>query len=301
MRRSRPSARPVDARPQPNDRHPEHHDDLHHRGLAFDVGTLMARRRALQVIGGAGLLALVGCSSSGSDATASTTTTAAGAGAATSGGSGSTGTAAADGVIPEETAGPYPADGSNGPDVLAESGIVRKDITTSIGDASGTAEGIPLAISLVVSDAATGKARSGAAVYVWHCSREAGYSMYSPGVEDQNFLRGVQETGSDGTASFASIFPGAYEGRWPHIHFEVYESVDAATGGGEPIATSQIALPEDACTAVYATEGYEASVASMGRTSLQSDMVFADSYESELGTITGNVDDGYAVSLPVGV
>ena len=178
---------------------------------------------------------------------------------------------------------------------------MRKDITSSIGDASGTAEGVPLAISLVVTDAASGSPRSGAAVYVWHCTREGGYSMYSQGVEDENFLRGVQETGSDGTASFTSIFPAAYDGRWPHIHFEVYESVDAATSGGEPIATSQIALPEDACRAVYATEGYEASVGNLSRTSLETDMVFADSYEAELGTITGSVDDGYAVTLPVGV
>jgi hypothetical protein len=44
---------------------------------------------------------------------------------------GSPGTAvAADAVaeIPSETAGPYPGDGSNGPDALSESGIVRRDI-----------------------------------------------------------------------------------------------------------------------------------------------------------------------------
>ena len=296
MRRTRTTTAPIDADAGSDP------DDLHHRGLAFDVGTLMARRRALQVIGGAGLLALVGCASSGSDATTTTTAAAAGAAGGASTTAGSSGTAGtATGVIPEETAGPYPGDGSNGPDVLTESGVVRKDITTSIGSASGTAEGIPLAISLVVADAATGKARKGAAVYVWHCSREGGYSMYSPGVEDQNFLRGVQETGSDGTASFTSIFPGAYDGRWPHIHFEVYEDLAAATSGGQPIATSQIALPEAACNAVYATEGYEASVSNLARTSLETDMVFADSYESELGTTTGSVDAGYSVTLPVGI
>ena len=272
------------------------HDDDHDRGLAFDVGTLMARRRALQVIGGAGLLALVGCSSSGStgSSTSTSTTTAAGAAA--------TGAATADGVIPEETAGPYPGDGSNGPDVLSESGIVRKDITTSFGDASGTAGGIPLAIRLVVSDADGGEARSGAAVYVWHCTREGGYSMYSQGVEDQNFLRGVQETGRDGSVEFTSIFPAAYDGRWPHVHFEVYESVDSATNGGNPIATSQIALPEDICNEVYATDGYEQSVSNLSRTSLETDMVFADSYAQELGTISGTVDGGdLVVTLPVGV
>ncbi len=279
---------------------PHDHDDDggdHHRGLAFDVGTVMARRRALQVIGGAGLLALVGCSSSGSDGSGTsgpTTASTAGSGAAAS-------TGTPDGVIPEETAGPYPGDGSNGPDVLSQSGIVRQDITTSFGGASGTAAGVPFTISLVVSDVATGTARSGAAVYAWHCDREGRYSMYSPGVEDQNYLRGVQETGSDGAATFASIFPAAYDGRWPHVHFEVYESVDAATDGGTPIATSQIAIPEDICTEVYATEGYEQSVTNLSRTSLERDMVFADSYEQELGTITGTIGDGLTITLPVGI
>ena len=34
--------------------------------------------------------------------------------------------------IPEETAGPYPGDGSNGVDVLTESGVVRSDITAEL-------------------------------------------------------------------------------------------------------------------------------------------------------------------------
>lgn len=285
--------------PTAADHHAHHdHDEDHHRGLAFDVGTVMARRRALQLLGGAGLLALVGCGSSGSDG--ATTTSAAGATTAAAGSS-TSGSSTSGDVIPEETAGPYPGDGSNGPDALSQSGIVRRDITTSFGGSSGTAAGVPLAISLVVTDAATGTARQGAAVYAWHCDQEGRYSMYSAGAEDQNYLRGVQETGSDGTATFDSIFPAAYDGRWPHVHFEVYESVDAATGGGEPIATSQIALPQDTCEEVYATSGYEASVANLARVSLQTDMVFSDSYQQETGTITGSVADGLAVSLPVPV
>jgi hypothetical protein len=43
--------------------------------------------------------------------------------------------------IPDETAGPFPGDGSNGPDVLGESGIVRDDIRSSFGPASGRGDG----------------------------------------------------------------------------------------------------------------------------------------------------------------
>lgn len=282
------------ARPQPTADHPDEVHD-HDRGLAFDVHTLVARRRALQLLGGAGLIALVGCGSKGSDGSSSTSATGASSTAAT-------GATTADEVIPEETAGPYPGDGSNGPDVLSESGIVRQDITSSFGDASGTAEGIPLEIRFTVIDVDSGEPIPGAAVYAWHCTRDGGYSMYSQGLEDENFLRGVLETDDDGAAAFTSIFPGAYDGRWPHVHFEVYQSVDAATNGGEPLATSQIALPENTCSEVYATDGYEASVSNLSRTSLETDMVFADSWEQELGTITGTVDGGdLVVTLPVGI
>ena len=116
-------------------------------------------------------------------------------------------------------------------------------------------------MKMTIVDVANGGAPlAGAAVYIWHCTREGGYSMYSDGVADQNFLRGVQETGSDGTVTFQSIYPGAYSGRWPHIHFEVYPSLDEATAAGDPSATSQIALPEDISAEVYATDGYEQSV-----------------------------------------
>jgi protocatechuate 3,4-dioxygenase beta subunit len=85
---------------------------------------------------------------------------------------------------------------------------VRRDITTSFGDASGTAEGIPLTISLNLTDVDNDCAPyAGAAVYVWHCDRAGGYSMYSEGLEDQNYLRGVQEADADGVVTFDSIFP----------------------------------------------------------------------------------------------
>ena len=277
------------------------HDDDHFDfgGLAVDLPRLVGRRRMLQLVGGAaGLAVLTACGASSSDG--GSTTTSASTDDTTSGD-----TSTSDGdldTIPEETAGPYPGDGSNGPDVLAESGVVRQDITTSFGDMSGTAEGVPLSVELTVLDATTGAALPGAAVYLWHCTRDGGYSLYSDGITDQNFLRGVQEADDEGKLSFTTIFPGCDSGRWPHIHFEVYESVDAATGDGTRLATSQIALPEDVCDVVYDTDGYEASVSNLAGTSLASDNVFSDdSAADQLATVSGSVADGYVAQLDVPV
>ena len=52
--------------------------------------------------------------------------------------------------------------------------------------------------------------------------------MYSSGIEDENYLRGIAKTDGEGTAWFKTIFPAGYSGRWPHIHFEVYASVAKA-------------------------------------------------------------------------
>lgn len=273
---------------------PEDHD----RGLGFDLGTLMSRRKALALfaVTGIGLLAGCGSSSSSSGAAASSTS-----GATTT--AGTTGNTTTDvSEIPEETGGPYPADGSNGPNVLSESGVVRKDITTSFGDYSGTAEGVPLTINLAILDVAEGGTPlEGAAVYLWHCSREGAYSLYSAEAADQNYLRGVQVSDAKGKLTFQSIFPACYQGRWPHIHFEVYPSLAEATASGTKLVTSQIALPEDTCNEVYATTGYEQSVANLGGVSLASDMVFSDGYSTQLGKVSGKVGSGLAVALNVGV
>jgi protocatechuate 3,4-dioxygenase beta subunit len=152
-----------------------------------------------------------------------------------------------------------------------------------------------------VVEAGSGNAVPGAAIYLWHCTREGGYSLYSEGITDQNFLRGVQEADDDGKLRFTTIFPAAYDGRWPHMHFEVYESLDAATGGGTPLVTSQLALPEDSCDAVFATEGYEASVDNLARTSLETDMVFSDGADQQTPAVSGSVTDGYTAALTVPV
>ena len=139
--------------------------------------------------------------------------------------------------IPEETAGPYPGDGSNGPNVLTESGVVRQDITKSFGDASGVAEGIPTTVTMTLLDVAGGGAPlAGAAVYLWHCDIAGRYSLYDQEVANENYLRGVQESEADGKVTFKTIFPAAYSGRWPHIHFEVYDEPGRRDGRADEAA-----------------------------------------------------------------
>ena len=187
--------------------------------------------------------------------------------------------------------------------MLELSGIVRSDIRSSFAGSSGTADGVPMTLELLVTDLANdGAPFAGVAVYVWHCDREGRYSMYTDGVTDQNYLRGVQVAGADGKVSFTSIFPACYRGRWPHIHFEVYPDQASITDDARVIATSQVALPEDVSDTVYAESGYEASVSNMERVSLTDDNVFSDDGgASQLATVTGDVRSGYRVSLTVGV
>ena len=140
------------------------------------------------------------------------------------------------------------------------------------------------------------------AVYIWHCDRAGDYSLYSRDAAEQNYLRGVQVADQDGRVSFTSIFPACYDGRWPHIHFEVFDSLEAAVAGENARLTSQIALPEQACTAVFGYDtGYAASVPNMSRVTLSSDNVFGDGWDAELATVTGDPASGMTIALTIGV
>jgi len=124
---------------------------------------------------------------------------------------------------------------------------------------------------------------------------------YTAGATNQNYLRGVQAANASGVVKFTTIFPGCYAGRWPHMHFEVYRSLAAATSVSNKIATSQIALPKAACDLVYATSGYSASVTNLSRISLATDGIFSDGASLELATVTGDVTNGMTAALTVAV
>ena len=285
------------------------HMDIDHEEAPEPAGGLrvLNRRRALTLLTGAGAAVLVACGSSGSKSTAASSGASAssgtgGTGSSSSSASSASSAAAATQAIPEETAGPFPGDGTNGPDVLTQDGIVRRDITSSFGSMSGTAQGVPATVELTVTDVSkNGAPYAGAAVYLWHCDRDGRYSLYSQGVTNQNYLRGVQEADADGKVTFTTIFPAAYSGRWPHIHFEVYPTLADAKRAGNKIATSQLALPEDMCNTVFATTGYEQSVRNMTSTSLARDNVFSDGADQETPTASGDVERGVILRLTVPV
>nr|WP_280399083.1 dioxygenase [Nocardia carnea] len=256
------------------------------------MSVMFSRRRALWLLGAAGTATVAAACSAdnGSSGAGSGTTTSA-----------TTGTVAA--AAPQETAGPYPGDGSNGPNVLIESGVVRSDITSSFGPYSGTAEGVPVTIRLTVQDLAKdGAAGTGMAIYLWHCDRDGEYSLYGKEITEQNYLRGVQVADDAGRVSFTSIFPACYSGRWPHIHFEVYDSLEVAVAGENARLTSQIALPQDVCEQVFdADPGYSRSVGNLSRVTLATDNVFGDGWDAELATVTGSPRSGLDISLTIGV
>jgi protocatechuate 3,4-dioxygenase beta subunit len=206
--------------------------------------------------------------------------------------------------IPQETAGPYPADGSHASNqtlnALTLSGIVRQDIRASLGTGK-VAAGIPTTLELTFVDASGGAPLAGYAVYLWHCDRDGNYSLYSNGVTGEDYLRGVQVTDSSGKPSFTTIFPACYSGRWPHAHFEIYPSLEQATSAANAIHTTQLALPEDVCKAVYATEGYAKSISNLSRVTLESDNLFRDGHELQMATVTGDITSGYTARLTVGV
>jgi protocatechuate 3,4-dioxygenase beta subunit len=272
-----------------------HHDDSPHDDFGglhrdlFATGAAIPRRRLLQLAAqagaGVGLFRLLGCGG------------------------------AADPIndvmrdpplacpqrIPQETAGPFPADSSNGINVLNLAGVVRNDIRSSFAGLSGTAAGVPLTIALTLVSASTCAPLANRAVYLWHCDRAGLYSLYSVGATTQNYLRGVQESDADGKVTFTSIFPACYSGRWPHMHFEVYPSLAAATTAANKIATSQIALPKASCDEVYGTAGYAQSISNLSQVSLTTDGVFSDGASLELATVTGSVTSGLTATLTIAV
>jgi protocatechuate 3,4-dioxygenase beta subunit len=269
------------------------HDDHDPEGLAADLPHLMRRRLVLTglAMGGAAL-----------------SLWAARGGAQVVTGTGLDGSVCI--ALPAETEGPFPADGTNVRDdqtvnILTEEGVIREDIRTSIGGLTPVAEGVPVTLEITLVDVGRACAPlGGMAVYVWQCDAEGIYSIYA--AQDRNYLRGVGISDDQGRVRFTTVFPACYPGRWPHIHFEVFSSAEMAVSGRAALLTSQFALPEAECRAVYASDArYAASVATIDQVSLARDGIFRDASEVELAAQTlvleGDPVAGYRATGRVGI
>lgn len=263
----------------------------HPEGLRADLPRLIGRRGLLAgLVGGGAALALF----------------AARGGAETG--------VAADGAhcvaLPSETAGPFPADGSNVRagqvvNILTEAGVIREDIRPSFGGLTPVAAGVPLRLDLRLVDVRRGCAPlAGHALYLWQCDAEGVYSLY--GATDRNYLRGVAISDAEGRLRMVTVVPGTYPGRWPHLHFEVFADAASAVGGAEALLTSQFALPEAMCRAAYAAEPiYRASVAALDGVSLARDMVFrngtAAQKAAQMLRVRGDAASGFVAAGEVGL
>ena len=290
-------------------------DELHHHpGLAEDLEQMrqcILRRRMLGWMVSGGTLALL-AACGGSDSASGTSSTATTGGASDSGSTTTTTTSSACVEFPDETNGPFPADGTNSAsgavvNVLTQSGVVRSDITTSFGSSSTTAEGVPLTLTITLEDTgASCSLLSGYAIYIWHCNRAGAYSLYASDLADENYLRGVQMTDSNGQVTFKSIFPACYSGRYPHIHVEVYPSLTSAVNGNNALLITQLAMPREVCSAVYGgAMGYSASVTNLAQVTTTNDNVFDSSSAAQLAAqtpaLSGNTSAGYIGTVTIGV
>jgi len=201
-------------------------------------------------------------------------------------------------VTPTEIRGPFPADGTNGRprpiNALGMAGIVRRDIRTSFAGMQGRAEGVPLELELSVADASGGcNALAGRAVYLWQNDAEGAYSLYN--LPDANYLRGLQSADAQGRLRFTAIVPGCYGGRYPHCHFEVFESAEAALSGARPLLVSQLAFPAAECRAIYRDDArYGDSLRNLERLPLGRDFVFADTDAAgQTVAMSGDPASGY--------
>jgi protocatechuate 3,4-dioxygenase beta subunit len=213
---------------------------------------------------------------------------------------------------PAETNGPYPSDGSNSAngsvsDILTSSGIVRSDTRSSFGSSTTTAPGLPLSLTIsLVNSNLSCEPLKGYAIYIWQCDSGGNYSIYSSGLSDENYLRGVQVTDSNGQVTFETVFPGCYSGRYPHIHFEIYPGLSAATSYKNSVLIAQMAMPSAICTAVYnSVSGYSQSVAHFSQVSTSTDNVFDSGTAAQLAqqtlSLTGDTTNGYTGSILIGV
>jgi protocatechuate 3,4-dioxygenase beta subunit len=184
-------------------------------------------------------------------------------------------------LTPQVTQGPYWFDPR----------INRSDVT------EGKA-GVPVRVAVTVVDGGC-RPIAGARVDLWHCDASGVYSGYEGQGDDhrtaakgQTFLRGAQVTDAAGRVTFASLWPGWYEGRTPHMHLKVF--LDART-----VLTAQLFVPDALSEWLY--DNVPAYRRPRGRDTFnRQDGVALQGGEAMVAAVK-ELTDGYELALTLGV
>ena len=204
---------------------------------------VFARREALALLGAAGITAFAAACSGdsgssaggnggrrGSSSSSATTSPLSSSVATTS----PNATSISCVLTPEMTDGPYYLTGEAN----------RSDITEG-------RPGTPLKLALTVASVTGCKPLPGATVDIWHADATGNYSGFGSTTSNKTFLRGVQTTDANGTATFSTIYPGWYQGRAVHIHVKVY-------AGGSAVHTGQLFFDDNVNGTVFGAAPYNA-------------------------------------------
>ncbi len=178
-------------------------------------------------------------------------------------------------LIPSETAGPFPLD------LTENETFFRQDVREDEA-------GIQLNVRLKIVGRDNCEPMPNVRVNIWHCDKDGVYSGYStgnnPGDASATHLRGYQFTDANGEVEFITIFPGWYNGRICHIHFQVYVSSSYS-------AISQLTFPIDAKNQLYADHS-DLYTKGSDPLSFAQDNIFSDGHEYQLATLEANADTG---------
>jgi protocatechuate 3,4-dioxygenase beta subunit len=248
------------------------------------VDEVSTRRESLRLFGLAGIAVVAGCGSS--------TATSGPSAKSAEGGASPSGEGAQPSCIlrPEQTEGPYFLDGR----------LNRSDVRSNPADGA-VVPGAPLRLAFRVGrvNGTSCAPLAGAAVDLWQCDSVGVYSGFRDigghfDTTGQQFLRGFQITGTDGTCQFLTIYPGWYPGRSVHIHFKI-----RATAGGRTFSlTSQLYFPETLTEQVFARAPYTNHAGR--RTQNVDDGIFQQG-GSDLMLAPVSDGEGYAAIFDVGL
>lgn len=197
------------------------------------------------------------------------------------------------------------------PDITGE--YWRRDVRESQA-------GVAMYLDIQVIDTNTCEPLSGAAFDFWHANSTGVYSgIVASGNGNSadatninaTFLRGVQETDSDGVVQFLSTVPGHYDGRCNHAHIIAHApgawellSNNTISGSTQAAHVGQLFFDQDLLTEVEAVEPYTSNT--QAHTLNSADSILAEEAATvdpfvEYVLLGDSISDGIFAWITVGV